>query len=303
VRHITLEAFAKLNLLLGVMPKTVEGKHLLMTVFTTIDLSDTLSFSFDSAHKRLVTIEVVSAPDVAPLDLPADQNIVFKAVSVLEKSCSRELNGHLNITIDKRIPCEAGLAGGSSDAAATLRALADIWGIDPLGEPVLRAAQSLGADVTFFLYGQCAFMGGSGERLLRRLPQPALDLVLVKPAKGVSTAAAYAAFDADPQPLPSAERLVRLLETPGVSPDVLAEGMANNLCPAACSILPELEALIVELASQKGVYRALLTGSGSTIFGVCEDSQAARRVAEYFRQREYWAKDCATVTTSQSQQS
>jgi 4-diphosphocytidyl-2-C-methyl-D-erythritol kinase len=216
-------------------------------------------------------------------------------VSALEESCSRELDGRLHVVIDKRIPFEAGLAGGSSDAAATLRALADIWGIDPLGEPVLHAAQSLGADVTFFLYGQCAFMGGSGERLLRRLPQPALDLALVKPAKGVSTAAAYAAFDADPQPMPSVKRFVRLLETPGVSPDVLAEGMANNLCPAACGILPELEALIVELASQRGVYRALLTGSGSTVFGVCEDSRAARRVAEYFERRGYWAKACATT--------
>jgi 4-diphosphocytidyl-2-C-methyl-D-erythritol kinase len=295
VRHFTLEAFAKLNLLLGVMPHTVEGKHLLMTVFATIDLSDTLTFSFDNTQKRLVTAEVVSVPDVVPLDLPIDQNIVFTAVSALEESCSRKLDGHLHIAINKRIPSEAGLAGGSSDAAATLRALADIWSIDPLGEPVLRVAQRLGADVTFFLYGRCAFMGGSGERLLRRLPQPTLDLVLVKPTRGVSTAAAYAAFDANPQPMPSAECLVRLLETPGTSPDVLAEEMANNLCPAACVILPELEELIAELGSQQGVYRALLTGSGSTVFGVCEDSQTAQRVAEHFGRRGYWTKACATT--------
>jgi 4-diphosphocytidyl-2-C-methyl-D-erythritol kinase len=295
MRHIKVEAYAKLNLLLGVMPEIVEGKHLLETVFSLIDLSDTLTFSFDSAQERLITVEVTNTPNIAVPNLPADQNIVVKAVLALEKSCSRKLEGHLHIAINKRIPFEAGLAGGSSNAAATLRALADIWGIDALDEPVLHAARKLGADVTFFLYGQCAFMGGSGEKLLRRLPQPALDLVLVKPATGVSTAAAYAAFDAKPQPMPPVEPLVRLLETPGTPAEALAREMANNLCPAACAVLPELEALIAELASQPGVYRALLTGSGSTVFAVCRDSQTTRRVTEYFKRRGYWSTACATL--------
>jgi 4-diphosphocytidyl-2-C-methyl-D-erythritol kinase len=315
MRRIVREAPAKLNLLLAVSPQVVEGKHLLTTVFSTIDLADTLTFLFDDSKERRITVEVLSAPGIAPLALPAERNIVFKAVLALEKTCSRRLDGHLHIAVDKRIPSEGGLAGGSTDAAVTLCALAEIWGIDPLSEPVLLAARKLGADVTFFLHGGCALMGGSGEKLLRSLPQPALDLVLVKPEAGVSTPAAFAAFDAqglsrsspsticranccapgpDPQAVPSAEGLVQLLESPNVSPEKLAGEMTNNLCPAACTLMPELEALIAEVASQRGVYRALLTGSGSTVFGVCESPQVAARVAKRFWDQGYWSRACVT---------
>jgi 4-diphosphocytidyl-2-C-methyl-D-erythritol kinase len=334
---VTLAAPAKLNLLLAISPHIVEGKHQLTTVFTTIDLADTLSFSFEPARERLVTVEVVCAPGIPTLDLPVERNIVYQAVLALEQACTRELNGRLHIVIDKHIPSEGGLAGGSSDAAATLRMLADLWGIDPLGEPVLKAAKNLGADVAFFLYGGCALMGGAGEKLLRRLPQPALDLVLVKPASGVATSAAYAAFDACPQPLPSSTRLIQLLESaeaPGaqntyglvgasdarnaspVSPAqppvgapttaaippppptpsfAIAQELANNLSPAACTLMPELKTLITEVGAQSGVHAALLTGSGSTVFGVCADVMAAQEAARYFARQGYWARACATT--------
>jgi 4-diphosphocytidyl-2C-methyl-D-erythritol kinase len=351
----TFKAPAKLNLLLGVSPRIVEGKHQLITVFTTIDLADTLSFTFDPTRERLVTVEVVCAQGVPALDLPLERNIVYRAVLALEQACGRKLNGWLDIAIDKHIPSEGGLAGGSSDAAATLRMLAGLWGIDPLGEPVLNVAKSLGADVAFFLYGGCALMGGAGEKLLRRLSQPTLHLVLVKPAGGVATAAAYAAFDACPQPQPSADRLVQLLESaeatgapntcdvteasgaqdarvaplPGVVPasgvapapatelapttppaapatatlvpptpslvSAIAQELANNLSPAACALMPELKTLIAEVGAQPGVHAALLTGSGSTVFGVCASALAAQAAAKHFATQGYWAKACATT--------
>ncbi|HBT95262.1 MAG TPA: 4-(cytidine 5'-diphospho)-2-C-methyl-D-erythritol kinase [Coriobacteriia bacterium] len=292
--ELVLAAPAKLNLMLGITPQIVDGKHELKTVFTTIDLADTLTFTIDEARARSVTVEVTNAPDITPLDIPTEKNIVYKAVSALEESTGYTLQGHLHIRIDKRIPHEAGLAGGSTDAAATLKALAELWGIDPLSPPVLVAAAKLGADVTFFLHGGCALMGGGGEKLLKRLPKPALDLVLVRPDGGVSTKEAYATFDADPQTMPDYEPLVRLLEGGNATPQAIAGQLANNLAPAATALLPAIRTLTDELSATPGVYKALLTGSGSTVFAVCGSAETTTSIAEAYSARGYWAKSCTT---------
>ncbi len=291
---LTLTAPAKLNLMLGVTSQIVGGKHDLKTVFTTIDLVDTLTFTFDASCEREVTVEVTNAPDITPLDIPTEKNIVYKAVSALEETTGYTLQGHLHIRIDKRIPHEAGLAGGSSDAAATLKALAELWGLDPLAAPVRAAAEKPGADVTFFLYGGCALMGGSGERLIEILPKPELDLVLVRPDGGVSTKEAYAMFDAAPQSMPDYGRLVQLLARATATPQAIAEHLANNLAPAATALLPAIRTLTDELSETPGVYRALLTGSGSTVFAVCDNAATAISIADVFRTRGYWAKSCTT---------
>jgi 4-diphosphocytidyl-2-C-methyl-D-erythritol kinase len=292
---VTQQAHAKLNLLLSVTPELVGGKHLLTTVFTTISLADTLTFTFDDASGRAITLEVSSVPGVASLKIPDRQNIVYAAVETMERLCGCSLQGHLHIAIRKRIPHEGGLAGGSTDAAATLRVIAELWGMPP-HDPVLEAAaRDLGADVAFFLHGGCALMGGSGEKLLRRLPQPALDLVLVKPAEGVSTSEAYRAFDACPQPAPPAERLVHLLEEPDARPERIATALANNLYPAARVLMPALEALVAEVGERPGIHAALLTGSGSVVFGVCADANAASAAARHFEERGYWALPCTTI--------
>lgn len=289
---LSIPAFAKLNLFLGVMPRFTAGKHLLLTVFSTISLADTLSFTYDESQPRGIDIELIVARDLDPLTISLDHNIVYKAVLAMEEFCGRTLKGHLGIVIDKQIPTEGGLAGGSTDAATTLKFLSDLWDIDPLSEPVLAAARMLGADVTFFLHGGCALMGGAGELLIRTLPQPKLDLVLVKPEGGVSTREAYAAFDANPQPIAEVEQLVELLENTDSSRHELAQAFANNLYPAARSLMPALDALVSQLAAQPGIDTALLTGSGSVVFGVCESTQVAARTAQYFVEQGYWAKAC-----------
>ena len=295
MNRFTLRAPAKLNLILGVSPHTLHGKHVLTSIYSTIDLSDYLTFSFDGNQRRKITIEVVTSPGIPPLNLPTEKNIVYQAITTLEQHCGRKLDGHLSILIEKSIPYEAGLAGGSSDAATTLLALANILNIEPFGIPVLETARHLGSDVPFFLCGGCAHMGGCGEKLLKKLPQPSLNLVLVKPEAGVSTAAAYAAFDADPQPAPSSRLLLTMLESKDAPARLIADQLANNLSKAACSLLPELATLTHEVAAQKGVYSALITGSGSTVFGVCESADAAITVAARFVQKGYWATAATTV--------
>jgi len=297
MNSFTLMAPAKINLLLGVSQTIVEGKHQLSSIFSTISLSDQLVFSYDPNRDRQITIDLVNAPEIAPLSVSTEQNIVYKAVIALEQALNKQLEGHLTITMEKRIPHEAGLGGGSSDAAATLIALRKIWGIESFkyDAPVQMAAQSLGADVPFFLQGGCALMGGYGDRLIQILPQPHLDLVLVKPEAGVSTAKAYAQFDADPLPAPPTDRLVSMLVAQESTIPLLTSQFANNLSKAACALLPELATLQHELATQEGVYKAMVSGSGSAVFGVCANEDVARQVAASFKESGYWAVAATTA--------
>lgn len=322
--NFIIQAPAKLNLALGITPRIVEGKHLLTSVFCSISLSDTLTFSYDPGQPRWLSIELHCDRGIKPLQLPPERNIVSRAVSALEQATNSQLPGGLSIRIDKRVPAQAGLGGGSSDAAATLMAAADILGISRLSKPVLSAARQLGADVSFFLYGGCAVMGGFGDQILRQLPQPRLDIVLVQPPGGISTADAYRAFDADPQPLPDIDALVKLLDATGerqaaqtatdsdsvasrldatkerqVAPCQAAQAiaglLANNLSPAACSLMPGLQALINDVSAQPGVLRAMLTGSGSVVFGVCASQSAAANAAAHFQSKGLWAHPCSTA--------
>ena len=369
---------AKLNLLLAVEPKIVQGKHPLTSVFVTISLHDTLTFDFkegrqsgmddsccnlddpqsgDCAHNKTeglcngisrqdfplrltnVTLEVTTAPDIEALDLAAKDNIVMRATEAFFAKFNPVIPAQrLDIHLEKRIPSQAGLGGGSSNAAATLRALARITGIEPTAPELLDVARTLGADVPFFLFGGCVHMRGFGDEFVQRLPLPQLDLVLVKPIGGVSTKEAYRVFDEmdaldnpdtpnDSETMPASQALLSQPRTPScicvnhrsIAPQALllqpripsatplivalqenafvrsiTKAMANNLEPAASYLLKEIANMKQLLSSKPGVIHAMLTGSGSTIFGVCEDAASAQQAANDFRSQGYWA--CAATT-------
>jgi 4-diphosphocytidyl-2-C-methyl-D-erythritol kinase len=288
-------AWAKLNLLLSVSSTIVDGKHQLQTVFATIDLADVLTFVYEEDGRRNLSIEMsgdegLMAPVIAPED-----NIVYQAVRFFEEVTGRVLAGKLHIDIHKRIPVEAGLGGGSADAAATLRVLCRLMDISVHSEAIHTIATQLGADVPFLLQGGCALMGGAGEKLICSLPTPALAVVLAKPNRGVSTRAAYAGFDADPQAQPSPAALLAVLTATPVQAAAVAQACANNLSQAACAHLPELVDLQKAMQSLPGVYGAELTGSGSAIFGICAHRQAALTAAACLRRQGYWTFACATT--------
>jgi 4-diphosphocytidyl-2-C-methyl-D-erythritol kinase len=293
---ITERAFAKLNLVLAVSPSIKDGKHQLQTVFLTIDLADSLEFSYDEHQPRGVDLEMSWADGGEDHDIPLENNIIYQTIRSFEAQTGQLLNGNLSIQAIKRIPAQGGLGGGSADAAATLRALCTLTGTNLAAAEIHATAAQLGADVPFLLQGGCALMGGAGEILEGTLDVPALDFVLAKPVAGVSTRAAYAVFDADPQPQPSTSPLRYALLSPQPHPKAVAQACANNLYPAALTLLPELANLRTALLEQPGVLNAQLTGSGSVIFGVCETRQAATKAAACLNQQGYWA----TASSSKS---
>ena len=179
-RVLIVESPAKVNLHLGIGAKRPDGYHDLQTVFHTLALSDTLTFTLheagDGFQAPADSLRGVSLSSEPAFDFPLAKNLVFRALDALATALGRpivEPGQHLHIHVQKRIPAQAGLGGGSSNAAAALLAACELWGVDPLGPLCLEVAGKLGADVAFFLYGGCAFMDGKGEVMRERFEQAA----------------------------------------------------------------------------------------------------------------------------------
>ncbi len=273
------------------------SKHRVDTIMHTLALADTLTLSVLPADGvASASSDLLSLSCDAPLGIPLVDNLAYRAVVSLADGIGRPYLGHepgqrVRIAIEKHIPVAAGLAGGSSDAAAALLACAHLWGVDPLADVCLSTARSLGADVSFFLYGGAACFDGYGDRLAALLRPVDCPVVIVKPVQGVPTQAAYRAFDEAPVALPPQEPLLSALVAPSILDDErrrcarVALTLANNLAPASERVLPELRDIRTWLSGQPGAMGALLAGSGSSTFALMGTMDAAVRVVQSARER------------------
>jgi len=266
-----VRAPAKINLTLRVLGKRTDGYHELESIVQMITLADLLTL--DSADELTFTCSDPS--------LENDDNLVVRAARLLQPYNAIPRGARINL--EKRIPVRAGLGGGSSDAAAALLALNELWEIrQPLDE-LAKLAAALGSDVPFFLYTPTAIVRGRGEDVTP-LPHDTLcHIVLAKPAAGLSTALMYAGLRArpyapprSPRPLPETQSMARALEKDDVA--AVAGALANDLEGPALVHLPELYH-IRERMLQLGALGVLLCGSGSAVFGVCPDEGTAAHAA------------------------
>ena len=293
LRRIELTAPAKVNLYLGVHPNPVDdgrgGRHLVDTIMHTVSLADTLVLEVlpRTIEDPDGELECVCRPDVG---VPQEKNLAYRAVYALAERVGRtsltdDPDTRLRLTISKQTPAQAGMGGGSSDAAAAIAGAATLWGVDPLGPEAIDAARSLGSDIPFFLEGGALRMEGYGDVRAERYEPLTGALVVVKPDAGVSTGACYAAFDADPEEPADRQPLVHAFDIPATPAKAVtrlahaALSMANNLAPAAEGLLPELAEVREWLEGQPAVLAALLSGSGSATFGVCGTESGAFEVA------------------------
>ena len=268
-RFILVTAPAKVNLYLGVHPERDErGYHLVDTVMTTLDLTDTLAIA-PSDHLMVRTV-----PEA---DFPMEENTAWRAATALGEAFGREPN--FAILIDKHIPVRSGLGGPSTDAAATIMGICRYWGIDPTDARIDAVARSIGADVPFFLYGPPAYFTGAGDAMQEIYrPLTGTPVALVKPLDGgVSTAEAYARFDANPQELPELEGMLEAMRTHDEK-QIFAH-VANNLAAAACELAPEVAEILTWIREQPGVRAADVSGSGAVVFAVCDTQMAAEAIA------------------------
>lgn len=255
-------AFAKVNLALEVGARRGDGFHELLTLFQTIAIHDRLALAEDDELR----LEVVGG---APAG--AD-NLVWRAAEALAREAG--IKPRVRIRLEKGIPAGGGLGGGSSDAALTLVALDRLWRTDAGGDGLYRLALALGSDVPFFLLGGTAVGFGRGEKLLPVVEPAEAHVVLVLPGFPVPTASAYAAFDESRTTVaevpPSSWRFPRLWQwQPGA-----CEGLGNGLEPGVFRLWPELGRIKDRLV-HLGAEHALLSGSGSTVFGLFRQPDTA----------------------------
>ena len=292
---------AKVNLFLGIGAVREDGYHAATSVLHALALHDALSFievpqgafvkgltcedgSYDldvlEEGGLAVGVETLWREGMEPIDFPLDENLVTRAVLALARACGFPWKGYLRISVEKHIPVQAGLGGGSSDAAAALVGCATLWGIGLDDERLAGIAQSLGADVPFFLRGGCGVYGGRGDVFERALAPRKDSVLLVLPDGGVSTGAAYRRFDECPQAIPG-----QLGSQLGLARHALEVPAFNNLAPAAETLLPALADVRAWAQGAAGITDVLLCGSGSATFCVCESPEVALQLAVEARSR------------------
>ena len=261
--RVVTRAHGKVNLDLRVLGNRADGYHELRTVFQTIELHDTLICA-----NRAGGFAVKCRTPGVPLD---DSNLVWKAAARLWTALGRPGDPiDTVVTIEKVIPVQSGLGGGSADAAAALQGLARLWGGAPLS--LLReVASGLGADVPFFLSGGTALGLGRGEEIYPLVDLPSHAVVIVRPPFGVSTAEAYAWYDEDRASGLREPRELQMLPVPWPT---RAAQMINDLEPPVVRRHPEIGALRAQLR-ETGAVAAAMSGSGSAVFGLFRSRAAA----------------------------
>lgn len=280
---------AKVNLVLAVGEKQESGFHEVQTIMHSLALHDTLSMRrFDdegSGDGLQVMLKCESSFTIDPLLIKAEENIAYKAVVELAKALGRTQDETIEMILNKVIPAEAGLGGGSSNAAAALVGAATLWGVGMEDERVQEVASRLGADVPFFLKGGCARLSGKGDVFEAQLEPRSGFVLLVRPDAGVSTGKAYAAFDEDPV-LPSSEYLSSIAALDAAA-DV---SLYNNLEKAACSVTPVVAQVLEWGRAAAGEENVVLCGSGSAVCCIFDSYQAACEASVEARKHEWWTR-------------
>lgn len=280
---------AKVNLVLAVSEKQESGFHEVQTIMHSLALHDTLSMRrFDdegSGDGLQVMLKCESSFTIDPLLIKAEENIAYKAVVELAKALGRTQDETIEMILNKVIPAEAGLGGGSSNAAAALVGAATLWGVGVEDERVQEVASRLGADISFFLKGGCARLSGKGDVFEAQLEPRSGFVLLVRPDAGVSTGKAYAAFDEDPV-LPSSEYLSSIAALDAAA-DV---SLYNNLEKAACSVTPVVAQVLEWGRAAAGEENVVLCGSGSAVCCIFDSYQAACEASVEARKHEWWTR-------------
>ncbi len=256
---VTVVAPPKVNLRLLVGPRGDDGYHPLVTLMVALE-----------GPADRVTVSRATARAVRCPGIPGPANLAWAALDALQAEVARPLPT-LAVDIEKGLPAQAGVGGGSSDAAATLVAADRLLGLGLGHERLERAAAAVGSDVPFFIRGGAQWARGRGE-VLEPTTAPAFECVIVVPGQGLSTTEVYRAFDTLPHPPPDDH----------VPVPAHARGLAtwcrNDLWPAARSLQPTL-ADLHEALTAAGAAPALLCGSGSAICAIAPDAVSADAIA------------------------
>lgn len=274
MRHCFADAYAKINIYLDVLGKRPDGYHELSMIMQSVSLRDVIAARRDTGVNG---IRVCSNLEYLPSD---DRNIAYKAANAFfEKSDIK--NPDVLISIEKKIPVAAGLAGGSADAAAALKALNTLYQTNYSIRELSEIGGSVGADVPFCVYGGTMLAGGIGEKLISLPALPDCFILLVKPNFGMSTSRVFKSLDID-----KTDRHGDI----NAAVDAIKRESLKDICSNMFNLLeqvvirekPEIQKIKTRLDSS-GALGSLMSGSGSTVFGVFDDEKTARKAFNTFK--------------------
>lgn len=283
----TLPSFAKINWRLRVLGRRADGFHELHTIFQTITLHDNLRFAGRDDDCLHLTSD---SPDI-PVD---ESNLILRAGVALRDQYGIQKGA--SIHLEKVIPVQGGLGGGSSNAAVALLGLAHLWKIEASREELIQIGARLGADVPFFLTGGTAEGTGLGTEVSPVNEVTAEHLLIVKPEAKVSTAEAYKALNSPALTKVESDIILSISCADEQFTDSYPTALHNDFEPVVFHLKPEIERAKNALL-HVGARSALLAGSGSSVFGVFDKREAQLRATEMLEEESEWRIfPCATLS-------
>lgn len=260
------KAPAKINLTLDVLYKRKDGYHEVEMIMTTVDLADRLELTLLSTDE----IKIVSQNRYVPDD---ERNLAYQAAKLLKDRF--QIKKGVEISIKKMIPVAAGLAGGSSDAAATLRALNKLWNLNLSLDELAELGAEIGSDVSFCVYGGCALAKGRGEKIIELPPPPHCWVILAKPYIGVSTASVYRQLSLESIKHPQTEKMIAAIKSGDYNG--VCRHVENVLESVTLKLHPEV-LQIKEKMIEFGADAVLMSGSGPTVFALVQHDSRLQRI-------------------------
>ena len=264
---VNVDAPAKINLFLDIRGKRSDGYHIVSMVMQSISLCDEITVSRTDDGD----IKIVCSDENIPLD---ETNTVYKAVELFFKETEKENKG-IEIKIKKNIPTEAGLGGGSTDAASTLFGMNKIFDLGISQSKLMEMGLKIGADVPYCIMRGTALAEGIGEKLTRLTPMPHCWLIVAKPPINVSTKLVYESLDMGGiSKHPDIDGIMDAIKRGDV--EGVAQNMGNVLEDVTIPLYPVIDSIKKQML-KNGAIGAMMSGSGPTVFGIFPDEQTALR--------------------------
>ena len=280
----SVKSYAKINISLCIKEKRSDGYHELDSIMVPIELHDSLVIS--PLHNRLdnfVTVDDFSNGLI-------HYNLASSSISALANRYG--FKDHFRVYIHKVIPMQAGLGGGSSNAAFAMKAVNQMLKLNASDEELIELAAPLGADIPFFIKCQPSRCGGIGEKLTPIEIKNNYFVLIVKPQQGCSTKEAFKIADEKPYPQVNMDKVLEALQTG--DDEMLAQYMGNSLEEAAIKLVPEIQE-IKDYLKSKGLKLVLMSGSGSTVFALSTDKSQLKKVYKELEEQDKWIVEFTKV--------
>ncbi len=276
VDSFTLPSYAKINLSLRILGKRADGFHELCTIFQTVSLKDYLTFG---AHEKLI---LTCNNEEIPTD---ERNLIVQAALKLREKYKIETGA--TIHLEKNIPSPGGLGGGSSNAAVALIGLVKLWRIEFNFSEILEIGETLGADVPFFFYGGTALGTERGNKIVEMKDFHEQRMLIVTPDVAVSTAKAFSELNAPRLTNISLKSILQICRDEADSFDLERQNPVNDFENSVFGLEPEIQ-LVRDKLLNFGAQKALLSGSGASVFAVFDEPEQLQIAFEKSKKESGW---------------